>query len=77
MRTLLRVGWWRALGGPAALIARAFGVPRPAVRWRATRPPYFGSAVATLTHRGRTASVVIEGTAPGPALRPVLHHDLT
>ncbi len=77
MRTLLRVGWWRVLSGPAALVARAFGVPRPAVRWRPLHPPYFGSAVATLTHQGRTASVLIEGTAPGPTLTPALHHALT
>lgn len=77
MRTLLRVGWWRALSGPAALVARLFGVPRPAVRWTAYDPPYFGSAVATLTHRGRAASVVIEGTAGGAGLSPVRRHDLT
>lgn len=75
MRTLLRVGWWRVLSGPAALVARLFRVPRPRVRWRALDRPYFGSAVATLTHRGRAADVVIEGTA-GQGLAPVLRYRL-
>ncbi|GHJ49825.1 alkaline phosphatase [Catellatospora sp. TT07R-123] len=76
MRTLLRLGWWRVLSGPAWLVARAFGVPRPRVRWRTGRPPYFGTAVATLTHRGRSADVLIEGAHPGGRLTPVLQHRL-
>ncbi|GAA2369842.1 hypothetical protein Cme02nite_61890 [Catellatospora methionotrophica] len=77
MRTLLRVGWSRALSGPAALVARLLGVPRPRVRWKAYDRPYFGSAVATLTHHGRAATVTIEGTADGKGLSPALRYDLT
>lgn len=77
MRTLLRLGWWPILSGPAWLVARLFGVPRPRVRWRTGQPPFFGTAVATLTHRGRAADVLIEGAGADGALTPVLRRRLT
>ncbi len=71
MRPLMRLGW--SLGPTAATraLARSAGVRRPAVRWQKLAGPYFGNAVATLTHRGRTAEVVIEGTTGDGDLREV------
>ncbi|RQX59988.1 hypothetical protein DLJ57_00170, partial [Micromonospora chalcea] len=58
-------------------LARAAGVRRPPVRWRKLAGPYFGNAVATLTHRGREAAVVIEGTTSDGELRPVAQQQLS
>jgi hypothetical protein len=70
MRTLLRAGWWRLLSGPASLVARLAGVPRPAVRWRAVTKVHFGNAVGTLTHRGRSATASLETVTPAGTLEP-------
>lgn len=77
MRLLLQLGWWRSLAAPARLAARLFGIPRPRVRWKPLTKPYFGNAIATLTHHGRTASVLIEGTRPDGTLERVSAVDLT
>jgi hypothetical protein len=47
------------------------------VRWRKLAGPYFGNAVATLTHRGRSAEVLIEGTTADGHLRTVAQRRLT
>jgi hypothetical protein len=47
------------------------------MRWRKLAGPYFGNAVATLTHRGRAAEVTIEGTTSDGRLRPVMHRPLS
>jgi hypothetical protein len=79
MRTLLRVGWWRALSGPAALVARIAGVPKPALRWRPLTRVHFGNAVATLTHRGRAATASLETVTTAGVLESaetvLLSHD--
>ncbi|HET8684915.1 MAG TPA: alkaline phosphatase D family protein, partial [Micromonosporaceae bacterium] len=71
VRPVLRVGW----GGPAAAtaraLARAAGLRRPGVSWRKLAGPYFGNAVATLVHTGRSAHVTIEGTDPRAGLQTV------
>lgn len=76
MRPLLRLGWSPVAAGAARLLARTAGVPRPSVRWRKLAGPYFGNAVATLTHHGRSAEVVIEGTTGDGHLRRVAHRRL-
>ncbi|MEU8298218.1 alkaline phosphatase D family protein [Micromonospora sp. NPDC048909] len=77
IRPLMRLGW---SSGPAAAtraLARSAGVRRPGVRWRKLAGPYFGNAVATLEHQGRSAEVTIEGTTSDGHLRPVVRRRLT
>ncbi|MEU3455044.1 alkaline phosphatase D family protein [Micromonospora sp. NPDC006766] len=71
MRPLMRLGWGRAPVAAARALARSAGVRRPSVRWWKLAGPYFGNAVATLTHRGRSAEVTIEGTTGDGDLRVV------
>ncbi|MFC0530183.1 alkaline phosphatase D family protein [Phytohabitans kaempferiae] len=77
MRPVLRLGWWRGPAVAARALARAARVAAPAVRWRRLAGPYFGNAVSTLEHDGRSAHVVIEGTTTAGDLRPVAAVDLT
>ncbi|MGC5029512.1 alkaline phosphatase D family protein [Micromonospora sp. DT229] len=77
MRPLMRLGWARGPASATRALARTAGVPRPQVRWRKLAGPYFGNAVATLTHAKRTADVIIEGTTNDGHLRQVAHHRLT
>ncbi|TDC58835.1 alkaline phosphatase family protein [Micromonospora sp. KC207] len=76
MRPLMRLGWSPGPAGAGRALARSAGVRRPSVRWRKLAGPYFGNAVATLTHTGRTADVTIEGTTGDGHLRPVFRRRL-
>ncbi|OKI89385.1 alkaline phosphatase D family protein [Micromonospora sp. CB01531] len=77
MRPLMRLGWHPGPAGAARALARSAGVPRSGVRWKKLAGPYFGNAVATLTHRGRSAEVVIEGTTSDGHLRTVARQQLS
>ncbi|BCJ57964.1 alkaline phosphatase D family protein [Micromonospora endophytica] len=77
MRPLMRLGWARGPAGATRALARAAGVPRPTVKWRKLAGPYFGNAVATLTHAGRHAEVIMEGTTSDGHLREVARQRLT
>ncbi len=77
MRPLMRLGWARGPAGATRAQARAAGVPRPTVKWRKLAGPYFGNAVATLTHAGRHAEVIMEGTTSDGHLREVARQRLT
>ncbi|NJP30815.1 alkaline phosphatase D family protein [Micromonospora thermarum] len=77
LRPLMRLGWSPGPAGATRALARTAGVRRPSVRWKKLAGPYFGNAVATLVHDGRTAQVTIEGTTSDGHLRPVMHHRLT
>ncbi|GAA3726179.1 alkaline phosphatase D family protein [Plantactinospora mayteni] len=77
MRPLLRLGWWRGPSVAARALARTAGIKRPPVRWRKLDGPYFGNAVSTLQHQGRTAEVTIEGTTPDGTLHTVARRTLT
>ncbi|MDQ7910906.1 alkaline phosphatase D family protein [Phytohabitans sp. ZYX-F-186] len=77
MRPVLRLGWWRGPTAVARTLARAARVAAPAVRWRKLAGPYFGNAVSTLVHEGRSARVLIEGTTTGGDLREVAAVELT
>ncbi|MFI6131832.1 alkaline phosphatase D family protein [Micromonospora sp. NPDC051141] len=77
MRPLMTLGWNPGPAGATRALARSAGVRRPPVRWRKLAGPYFGNAVATLTHRGRSAAVVIEGTTSAGELRPVARQQLS
>jgi hypothetical protein len=71
MRPALRLGWGRSAAAGARALARSAGLPRPGVRWRKLTGPYFGNAVGSLVHTGKSARVLIEGTTTGGELRPV------
>ncbi|RKN49343.1 alkaline phosphatase D family protein [Micromonospora endolithica] len=77
MRPLMRLGWSPGPSGATRALARTAGVRRPTVRWRKLAGPYFGNAVATLTHTGRAAEVTMEGTTGDGHLRPVMRRRLT
>ncbi|MFC3505022.1 alkaline phosphatase D family protein [Micromonospora krabiensis] len=77
IRPLMRLGWSPGPAAATRALARSAGVRRPGVRWRKLAGPYFGNAVATLVHRGRSAEVTVEGTTSDGHLRPVMRHRLT
>jgi hypothetical protein len=77
MRPLLRLGWRRWAAAAARSLARSAGLPSSPVRWRRLAGPYFGNAVSTLTHTGRTGRVRIEGTAKDGHLFVVADQELT
>ncbi|MBO4206353.1 alkaline phosphatase D family protein [Micromonospora echinofusca] len=77
MRPLMRLGWSAGPSGVTRALARSAGVRRPSVRWRKLDGPYFGNAVGTLVHTGRTADVVIEGTTKDGGLRVVARERLS
>ncbi|MEU7927784.1 alkaline phosphatase D family protein [Micromonospora sp. NPDC049107] len=77
IRPLMKMGWSSGPAGATRALARSAGVRRPGVRWRKLAGPYFGNAVATLTHRGRQAEVIIEGTTSDGHLRPVMSRRLS
>jgi hypothetical protein len=77
MRPLLRLGWGRSMTMATRRLARAAGLPPAQVRWRRLAGPYFGNAVSTLTHAGRTAGVTIEGTNKDGGLFRVAERSLT
>jgi hypothetical protein len=71
IRPGLKLGWGRSAAAGARALARNAGLPRPGVRWRKLSGPYFGNAIGSLVHTGRSARVVIEGTTTDGELRPV------
>lgn len=77
MRPLMTLGWNPGPAGAARALARSAGVRRPLVRWKKLAGPYFGNAIATLTHRGRSAEVLIEGTTGDGHLRTVARQRLS
>ncbi|GAB1642616.1 alkaline phosphatase D family protein [Krasilnikovia sp. MM14-A1259] len=77
LRPLMRLGWSRAVARVARGLAKAAGVPRPALRWTRVAGPYFGNAVATLRHAGPRAAVVIEGTTADGTLSDLTRVSLT
>lgn len=77
MRLPLRLGWSPALAMAARALSRTAGAGRPALRWTKLAGPYFGNAIGTLRHDGRTAEVTIAGTTSAGGLREVMRHQLT
>ncbi|MER6755923.1 alkaline phosphatase D family protein [Micromonospora echinofusca] len=77
MRPLMKLGWSSGPSGATRALARTAGVRRPPLRWKRLAGPYFGNAVATLVHAGRTAEVTIEGTTSEGHLREVMRQRLT
>ena len=77
MRPLMRLGWWRGPATAARALSRSVGIPKAMIRWRRVSGPYFGNAVSSLLHRGRSAEVMIEGTAKDGELRLIGRRSLT
>lgn len=77
MRLPLRLGWSPALAMAARALSRTAGTGRPALRWTKLAGPYFGNAIGTLRHDGRTAEVTIAGTTSAGGLREVMRRQLT
>lgn len=77
MRPLLRLGWSPVLAMAARALSRTAGTDRPPLRWTKLAGPYFGNAIGTLRHDGRTAEVTISGTTSAGALHEVMRRDLT
>ncbi|NYT93882.1 alkaline phosphatase D family protein [Salinispora sp. H7-4] len=77
MRLPLRLGWSPALAMAARALSRTAGTGRPALRWTKLAGPYFGNAIGTLRHDGRTAEVTIAGTTSAGGLQEVMRHQLT
>jgi hypothetical protein len=77
MRQPLRIAWGRPGAGLTRALARLAGAARSPVSWHKTAGPYFGNAVGTLIHSGRSARVVVEGTDTDGVLRPVAAVPLT
>ncbi|MFU8871158.1 alkaline phosphatase D family protein [Micromonospora sp. SL4-19] len=77
MRPLMRLGWHPGPAAATRALARSAGVRRASVRWKRLAGPYFGNAVSTLTHRGRSAEVVVEGTTSDGHLRTVARQPLS
>ncbi|WP_027657667.1 alkaline phosphatase D family protein [Salinispora pacifica] len=77
MRLPLRLGWSPALAIAARALSRTAGTGRPALRWTKLAGPYFGNAIGTLRHDGRTAEVTIAGTTSAGGLQEVMRHQLT
>ncbi|MFR9777988.1 alkaline phosphatase D family protein [Micromonospora sp. MS34] len=77
VRPLMTLGWNPGPAAATRALARSAGVRRPFVRWKKLAGPYFGNAIATLTHRGRAAEVLIEGTTDDGHLRTVARQRLS
>jgi hypothetical protein len=77
MRPLMRLSWWRGPALVARAVARSAGIARSPIRWRKISGPYFGNAVSTLLHQGRSAEVTVEGTTKEGLLRLVSRRSLT
>ncbi len=65
----------------ARALARAAGVPAPAIRWREEAGPWFDNQIAALTLEGRSARLVLERAQPGhesgePTLELVMDRSL-
>jgi phosphodiesterase/alkaline phosphatase D-like protein len=57
-----RLAWSRPAAGFARSLATMAGTPAPTVRWELRAGPYFGNAVSTLVHHGRSAHMIVERT---------------
>jgi hypothetical protein len=67
-RRLIRALHTRAAWGAGRLLAKAAGVPDPAVGWRRERGPWFDNQLAWLELDGRAARLRFQRSLPGPRL---------
>jgi hypothetical protein len=77
MRVVFRVAWSRWATGVGRALGRAAGLRPSGFAWTKLAGPYFGNAVGTLVHSGRSAQVTVEGTDSAGELVEVIHLPLT
>jgi hypothetical protein len=77
MRVAFRLSWERTGARFGRAVARLAGLPPATPRWYRLAGPYFGNAVGTLVHHGRSAHVAFEGTDPAGELVAFAGVDLT
>jgi hypothetical protein len=76
MRAVFRAAWGPRATALGRLLCRVSGCPEERIGWRKLAGPYFGNAVGTLVHSGRSARVTVEGTDPAGQLVPVADVEL-
>ncbi len=76
-KAVVRFGWSRTAHVLGRALARAAGVPEPAVRWRLAGGPWFDNQVATLELHERRASITVERTLASEWEDPQLHECFT
>jgi hypothetical protein len=74
---MARLAWSRGATRLVRAMARLVGTPGPGVDWTLLAGPYFGNAVATLVHSGRSGHVTVEGTTSDGRLHPLAEMDLS
>ncbi len=76
-RWALRSAFTRPVAALAGRLARAAGVPEPAMRWAFAKKPSFDNQIAVLDLSGRDATLCIEKTVPEDWQAPRLHENLS
>ncbi len=71
MRAVFRAAWTGRVSRAGRALGRAARVRPAPLTWTKLAGPYFGTAVGTLVHNGRSAHVLIEGTTPAGDLKVV------
>src|SRR2546421_673501 len=71
MRAVFRAAWTGRVARAGRALGRAARVRPAPLTWTKLAGPYFGTAVGTLVHNGRSAHVLIEGTTPDGDLKVV------
>jgi hypothetical protein len=62
MRAVFRAAWSGWATGIGRALCRIAGLPPTPFAWTKLAGPYFGNAVSTIVHSGRSAQVTVEGT---------------
>jgi hypothetical protein len=77
MRPVFRLAWHPVGAWLGRRLARLAGLPRDRIRWTRLAGPYFGNAVSTLVHSGRSARLAIDGTGKDGVLVRIAEVPLT
>jgi hypothetical protein len=77
MRPALRLAWSAGASRTMRRLARRAGTRSPNVAWEKLAGPYFGNAIGSLVHIGRSAHVTLEGAAADGTLLRIFELDLT
>jgi phosphodiesterase/alkaline phosphatase D-like protein len=72
MKPLFRLAWTERGAGIGRFLARRAGLPPASIGWTKLAGPYFGNAVGTLVHSGRSAVASIEGVEKRGLVRVAL-----
>jgi hypothetical protein len=77
MKPVFRTAWSAGAARVGRALSRAAGAEPTPISWAKLAGPYFGNAVGTLVHSGRSAQVTIEGTDANAKLVNVAQVPLT